>query len=624
MKKLISSIIFLLTGFNLLAQPQINLNLFATGLSNPVDIKHCGDNRLFIVEKNGYIQILDSTGSINANPFLDIDNEVGSSGSEQGLLGLAFSPNYATDGLFYVNYTDNNGNTTISRISVNSSNPDLADASSEEIILYVPQPYSNHNGGHLQFGADGYLYIGLGDGGNGGDPGNRAQNKKEFLGKMLRLDVSSAPGYTIPSSNPFVGDSTYYPEIWALGLRNPWRYCFDKLNGDLWIGEVGQSAWEEIDYHKFGDLPGQNFGWRCYEGNVAYNTSGCGIVSTYAAPVSTYQHSSTNGCSITGGYVYRGAQYAELFGKYLNTDFCTGNIWATEQTTPGNFSTTLLGNFTDNQYGTWGEDNYGELYIAELYSGKIYKLGETSCLPTAFISENDSIVICANSYTLQTPAGVGLTYQWKRNGVSISGATLSSFTVTQSGNYTVRVTNSSSCNNLSEPFKVVLNNLPIANITNLSGIHCVNVTSVSLTGTPAGGTFTGPGVSGNIFNPSAAGIGSHKIKYHYTNSAGCSDNDTKTVLVDGCALVSEYGYYQEIKIVPNPNNGIFELELPANQIEDAYITISNMLGEEILEKEIQPIQGRKLKFTLENISPGIYFLKIYQAGKQAINKFVVK
>ena len=245
----------------LLFSQDVALQSFATGFTKPVDIKHAGDTRLFIVEQDGVIKILNSAGITNSTPFLDINARVRSSGSEQGLLGLAFDPNYTTNSRFYVNYINNSGNTVIARFTT-SSNPDVAGATSEEILLTVNQPYSNHNAGSLVFGNDGYLYIALGDGGSGGDPQNFAQNLQSLLGKILRIDVSGATSYTVPATNPFVGNPAGLDEIWSYGLRNPWKMSFDSDTNELWIGDVGQSNKEEINNVPIIDT-GYNFGWKC-------------------------------------------------------------------------------------------------------------------------------------------------------------------------------------------------------------------------------------------------------------------------------------------------------------------------------------------------------------------------
>lgn len=346
----------------------IALQSFVTGFASPVDIANCGDSRLFVVEQDGLIRILNSNGTINPTPFLNITSLTNQSG-EQGLLGLAFHPNYSTNGLFYINYTNTSGNTVIARYSVDSGNPNLANTTGT-ILLTVTQPFSNHNGGTLKFGSDGYLYIGMGDGGSGGDPGNRAQNINELLGKMLRIDVNSATPYGIPPTNPYVGIAGA-DEIWAIGLRNPWKFSFDRQTGDLWIADVGQNQYEEVNRATASES-GLNYGWRCYEGNTAYNTAGCAAQSTMKSPLFTTNH--TNGfCSITGGYVYRGTQYPNFQGKYFFSDYCKAQIGSSDGLGNVSFSAT----FSGNNFVSFGEDTNGELYVASI-NGTIYKLIDSS------------------------------------------------------------------------------------------------------------------------------------------------------------------------------------------------------------------------------------------------------
>jgi glucose/arabinose dehydrogenase len=333
-----------------------------SGLTRPVDIQNAGDgsNRLFIVEQAGRIRVIEN-GQLLDKPFLDITNQVGSSGNEQGLLGLAFSPQ-PQQKVFFVNYTDKNGNTVISRFSWEDNN---ADPASEKQLLHVKQPFPNHNGGVLAFGPDGYLYAGLGDGGKAGDPFDNGQNTNTLLGKILRLDVSdlnSPNGYTIPSDNPFGN------EIWAYGLRNPWRMSFDRATGDLWIGDVGQNKWEEIDYLPFGTKGGTNFGWSVIEGTHPYKGEAqSGII----LPVAEYSHTQ-GGCSVTGGYVYRGSM-PEWQGIYLYADFCRGTVWGLIKSGEG-WQTQVLFE-TGFQISTFGVDESGEIHFADL-NGTIYRLAK--------------------------------------------------------------------------------------------------------------------------------------------------------------------------------------------------------------------------------------------------------
>ncbi|MBI5915319.1 MAG: PQQ-dependent sugar dehydrogenase, partial [Bacteroidetes bacterium] len=382
MKRLLTVLASLYLLNNSLSAQTIQLNVFASGFVRPVDITNCGDDRLFIVSQTGYIWIVDENGIKLPNPFLNIDAIVGSSGNEQGLLGLAFHPNYAQNGYFYVNYTNNNGDTRISRFSV-SGDPNIADPNSELLLLEVDQPYSNHNGGCLKFGFDGYLYIGLGDGGSGGDPQGNGQKRTTFLGKMHRIDVDNGTPYGIPPTNPFVGDPNTLDEIWALGLRNPWRFSFDRLTGDLWIGDVGQDSWEEVDHQPAASTGGENYGWSCYEGNHVYNTGNCPPMSELTFPVAEYANSGSLGCSVTGGFVYRGFNYPQLYGRYLYTDYCTGRLWSITPDGAGGWTNVQLADLLNNQLVSFGENKNGELFAAGLGSnnqpnGNIYRVTETT------------------------------------------------------------------------------------------------------------------------------------------------------------------------------------------------------------------------------------------------------
>jgi glucose/arabinose dehydrogenase len=375
MKKIFTIVALCFMAIGIQAQEPA-LNLFANGFSSPVDLQHAGDDRLFVVEQGGRIKVLNSDGSVNATPFLDISTSV-SNGSEQGLLGLAFHPDYDTNGFFYVNYTKVNGDTRVSRFSVDPGDPDVALTGSELIIIEYTQPFPNHNGGGVQFGPDGYLYISSGDGGSGGDPGNRAQNTTILLGKLLRLDVDNPSGgnnYGIPADNPFAGSAVNAEEIWAYGLRNPWRFSFDSATGDVWIGDVGQGDVEEID-KAAGNEAGLNYGWRCYEGSSPFNTSGCPPMGDLTFPIAEYSSSTGSGnCSITGGYVYRGSEYPWIQGIYYAADVCSGNIYTVGTT--GNLIN--HGSFG----GSWvafGEDVTGEMYIVDI-GGSIYKVEDNSLI----------------------------------------------------------------------------------------------------------------------------------------------------------------------------------------------------------------------------------------------------
>ena len=328
-----------------------------SGLERPVDLQHAGDERLFIIEKVGRIRIFQN-GQMLDFPYLNITDRVGSGGNEQGLLGLAFHPEYEVNGLFFVNYTDTNGDTVISRFRV-TGDPNVADPVGEVILLRVSQPFRNHNGGVLAFGPEGYLYAGLGDGGSGGDPQGNGQRLDTLLGKILRLDVDSSEPYTIPADNPFGN------EIWAYGLRNPWRMSFDSLTGDLYIGDVGQNQWEEIDFVSAGTPGGVNFGWNILESTHTYDgEQQDGLVP----PIVEYAHS--QGCSVTGGYVYRGAM-PEWNGIYLYGDYCTGTVWGLIRSGEGWQNQVLFD--AGGSITSFGQDSFGEVYLI-MDGGQIVRL----------------------------------------------------------------------------------------------------------------------------------------------------------------------------------------------------------------------------------------------------------
>ena len=372
MKKVASFALYLLCSYNF-AQ-NVEIQSFASGLINPVNAKHAGDDRLFVAERAGVIKIVNSDGTVNVTPFLNIDPSVIDTGGEQGLLSMAFHPNYTSNGFFYVNYIDNNANTVISRFTRNGTNS--ADPNSELVLLNITQPFPNHNGGDMHFGSDGYLYISTGDGGSGGDPGDRAQDLTLLLGKILRIDVDNTANgnnYAIPADNPFIANGSALDEIWAYGLRNPWRFSFDSETDDIWIADVGQSSREEINMMPY-TASGVNYGWRCYEGNLPFNTTGCPAAGTLTFPISDYDYGGVPfKCSITGGYRYRGTTQTGLIGLYFFADFCSNEIGYIAEVGP-NFILTFDDQYPGNGWSAFAEDNSGELYIIGLNSGAIFKI----------------------------------------------------------------------------------------------------------------------------------------------------------------------------------------------------------------------------------------------------------
>jgi glucose/arabinose dehydrogenase len=354
----------------------ITLAQVASGFSNPVLVTSArdGSGRLFVVEQSGRIRII-KAGAVLGTPFLDVHTQI-SSGGEQGLLGLAFHPNFAANRKFYVYFTLTNGNVRVQEYQASATDPDRADPSTGRAILTIIHPYDNHNGGNLAFGPDGYLYIGTGDGGSAGDPGNRSQSLGSLLGKILRINVNGTSGtrqYRIPASNPYVG-RTGRDEIWSRGLRNPWRWSFDRATGALWIGDVGQNRYEEIDRSTRGTHPagwGLNYGWRVMEGRHCYNPpSGCNTTGK-VKPLVEYTHA--YGCSVTGGFVYRGSAYPMLRGGYFFADYCSGATWTISATAASPARRTFIKGTSFN-ISSFGEDEGGELYVVDHRGGAIYRI----------------------------------------------------------------------------------------------------------------------------------------------------------------------------------------------------------------------------------------------------------
>ncbi|HEY3342796.1 MAG TPA: PQQ-dependent sugar dehydrogenase, partial [Anaerolineae bacterium] len=398
--------------------PQISYSLtpVLSGLSQPLYVTHAGDDRLFIVEQTGAIKIV-RNGAILPSPFLNVSSKILVS-SEQGLLGLAFEPNYAATGRFYIYYTALNSDVTIARYTV-SANPDVADANSGVVLLAIPHPtYANHNGGWLAFGPDRLLYAGTGDGGSAGNPFCAAQNVTDLRGKLLRLNVVGQVTYTIPASNIFT--TTQKGEVYAIGLRNPWRNSFDRLTGELYIGDVGQDLWEEIDVQPAGHAAGVNYGWSQYEGTHFYSLSCTPSSIAPQMPVAEYGHAGVN-CAIVGGYVYRGPSYWWLYGDYFYADLCSGSVWAMWQPSPGVYTSTLV--LSVAGIHSFGEDKDGELYAVG--NGTLYRLTSATTIPPIHVSNvaisGPASGVAALPYTFRAQAApltasLPITYVWQATG----------------------------------------------------------------------------------------------------------------------------------------------------------------------------------------------------------------
>ncbi|MCB0155313.1 MAG: PQQ-dependent sugar dehydrogenase [Anaerolineae bacterium] len=385
--------------------PTISLQAVETGFTSPIHITHAGDGsgRIFVVEQDGTIRLIQN-GAVIGTPFLDISERVRSpidqniggnsnndGGNEEGLLSVAFPPDYASKGHFYVYYTNLDSNNVVARFALSSTN--VANPASEQIILTIPHPgQQNHNGGQLNFGPnDGYLYVSTGDGGGGGDPDENGQDLSTLLGKILRLDVETGnpPTYTIPATNPFT-QTPGLDEIWAYGLRNPWRTAFDRQTGDLYIGDVGQGTREEVDYQAAASSGGENYGWDVLEGNLCFEpSSGCTLPPDYVPPIHDYNQDPGGHCSVTGGYVYRGQFYSLMQGVYFYADYCSGIIWGLQQDVSDVWQNNQLLD-TNHQITTFGEDQAGNLYLAAR-SGTIYEIvGSVLAAPSLAASKQVS------------------------------------------------------------------------------------------------------------------------------------------------------------------------------------------------------------------------------------------
>lgn len=424
----------------------VTLEEHAVGFNWLIGFEHApGDDRIYAFQKDGFIKIVNTDGSVDGTPFLDIsDQENNMFNNEHGLVGLAFHPDYQSNGYCFVFYNEvGTGDVKVVRYERSAGDPDQLDKSTETLLLTWPHPIPNHVGGCLKFGHDGYLYIASGDGSTGGDPEGNAQNLQSYLGKILRIDVDNGTPYSIPPDNPFASNSDALPEIYAYGLRNPWRFSFDEMTGDLWITDVGQDEREEIDFQAFGTAGGQNYGWNCKEGTLTYDDTACDDNAIYTNPLFEYQHELAAGdCSISGGVVYRGTEFADLYGKYIYTDFCSGRIWALSKDGDVVESNIEMGDFVQNDFTILDQNEKGELFVAGFFSNKIYKVVSENCMPVSVILGPSQIDLpTGGTVELTLHANTDYDIQWYRNSSPITGATSLELTVNEEGNYLAIVTN---------------------------------------------------------------------------------------------------------------------------------------------------------------------------------------
>lgn len=640
MKKIIFTFFLIPT---LLFAQTFSVTPFATGLDEVVDIAMApGDDRLYVVERAGIIRIVNTDGSLDPTPFMNITSRVWDSNNEQGLLGLAFDPNYQTNGYFYVNYIiDSTGSavdedTRISRFTRSSVDPDAGDPTSEVKLLRIVQPYWNHNGGCLRFGKDGYLYCSLGDGGSGGDPGNRAQNPTNILGKILRINVKDVPSYSIPVQNPFYDSnpSDTLPIIWALGVRNPWKFDVDNLRGDIWMGDVGQNVQEEVNYEAYGD-GGKHYGWRCYEGTAVYNTS-VGCTGTYVTPVATYNHSGGL-CSVTGGIVYRGGKWGNLYEKFIYTDFCVDRFYTSKMnyttSTVTNVSHNTIAGF-DHYFSVMEQDNKGNIYIADLYTGTVYTLNIDICTPTATVnSANALTTICdGGSLALTTPAVSGFSYQWLLNGSPISGATSDNYSATAVGNYQVIVTNPTCGTNGTDTSAVLT--LTSGASTPVTILHdndtlCQGDGNFTLGATPTGGNYISPFVdaAGNFYVNEVDTGNTYTVTYEYINAAGCRTTANATIFIDYCFASVENEFWGEIKLFPNPADEVVNIELTNLEhlnVEDITIQLLGMDGKVLSQTNTNVSASKLIQLPINSVAAGMYVVKLSDGKTSVMKKLIIE
>ncbi|MEZ5039216.1 MAG: PQQ-dependent sugar dehydrogenase [Saprospiraceae bacterium] len=589
-------------------QSRLTLVEFARGLTKPVDISHAGDERLFIVEKNGYIRILQANGALETTPFLDIDDRVRGNESERGLLGLAFHPDYANNGYFFVNYTNNDGDTRISRFKVSANNPNQADPNSEKILLSVDQPFENHNGGELAFGPDGYLYIALGDGGSGGDPNNAGQTRTNLLGKMLRIDVNNGNPYAIPADNPFANDDFTLDEVWALGLRNPWRFSFDRLTGDLWIGDVGQGNWEEINFQLANSSGGENYGWRCYEGNAPFNTSGCPGANNLVFPIHDYSSNFTIGCSVTGGFVYRGSAFPDLYGHYVYTDYCSGRIWSIVPDGEGGWTNTEWLDGSNSQYSSFGEDQNGELYLAAIGGGQIFRVVD-QCAQLS-VSATVNFITCTGA----ADGSIQLAVENPANNFDLSwsnGETSTSIENLAPGAYSYTLTNDWGCTRTESFF--IMEPFPALVTINANG----NQLSVSdewetyqwlLNGDPI------PGAS----EPTFTALISGDYTIEVADGEGCTF--VSQVLSVQVSAINEELNIPGLVISPNPSSDAFAIEMAPKQ--GLTLQLLDETGRLHFQQRVAVMGKQQLEVPVKHLSAGVYFFTFTSGDKKLIRKVI--
>ena len=592
-------------GIRSMAQPIIDLELITTGFNEPVDIASAGDERLFIVSRHGTIEIL--YPDLSVSTFLDIDDRVGSGGGEQGLQGLVFHPDYASNGFFYVNYTDTLGDTHISRFSVSAGDPDLADPDSELLLIYADQPANNHNSGDLNFGPDGYLWLCTG---NGGGPANgNAQDTTSILGKVLRIDVDGGSPYAIPADNPFIGEPGV-DEMWALGLRNPWRFSFDRLTGDLWIADVGGAIKEEVNFRPVSSGGGENYGWQCYE--ASYQSALCDTSIDFTFPIFEYNHNPfTGGYAITGGFVYRGNAYPHLYGYYTTIDYVTGNAWALHSDGMGGWLVDTLGFLVDH-ITSFGEDQNGEIYACEKDAGNIYRLKDLcgSFALTSDITDETALGVSDGSIDLTVTGGnAPYSISWSTGASSedLSGLSADTYTVTVTDDLGCVQTGVFEVAQLCGPaIDVQVSDITTSSATiswSPSGAGLYKVQYITMGGTP--GQITTPDTSVTLSGLDAGAV------YVFRVRNKCSGT-TATYTASGAFMTDPLrdGMVSGLEVFPNPTTGLLYLQ---SDMQDTPVLIRDVSGNPVMHYNDCPEV-----IDLSGLPNGIYILEIHGRSQQII------
>ncbi len=571
----------------------IKLTNFSSGYNWLINFEHAGDDRIFALQKTGQIYICDADGNRSSTPFLDIGSQVDHSQfNEKGLLGLAFHPDYENNLQFYVFYNDEaDGAVVISQFMRSADNPNLADPNSEIELIRVPHSRGNHTGGCLKFGPDDYLYFGVGDGGGSNDPDANGQNIMNMLGKVMRIDVDGRPPYQIPGTNPFVMDnSNSKKEIWAYGLRNPWRFTFDRLTGDLWIADVGQNRWEEINFQAADSEGGENYGWSCKEGESIFNAGRCTPGLEMVDPAYEYGHSNSN-CSgsTSGGVVYRGMEFGDLWGKHISVDYCSGRFYAVEKN-GDDFSGRIIADLTNGEFTCLEENHLGEMFVSQFFGNEILKVESENTAPTAVLLNADSpLSICEGEATMLEAYnidGAGMAFQWQKDGQNITGETSQTLNVTESGAYTVEVTNPRNGGvGTSAPFEI--------------SVVTVIETNLSLQ-VASGDVVVGVPILQDTM-----------ISMVFQSSGGCDSIVTYDIQVVSTDVDDIFLSENDFTIAPNPTQGNVQIEFYLDQPIRISLSLNDLHGKQLA----QPILNsnlnegnHRLEVDISHLPKGIYFM----------------